>query len=90
MRTNIVNFHGADSFPQLSERVAVGVHASLWPELRKLWRDLARTQLTFWDVEDEEKDQSSKKDEDLRTICGSLAKFTRNLVAGVTENQARA
>ncbi|KAG6877145.1 hypothetical protein C0993_009938 [Termitomyces sp. T159_Od127] len=53
-------------------------------------RDLARAQLTFLDVEDEDTDQSSNKDEDLRMVCGSLAKFTRNLVAGVPENQVRA
>jgi len=55
--------------------------------LRKLWRDLARTQLTFWDVDDEENEGSSNKERDLRTVCGSLAKFTRNMVAGVPGNQ---
>ncbi|KAG6891267.1 hypothetical protein C0995_008519 [Termitomyces sp. Mi166 len=71
-------------------RAALGTHASLWTDLRKLWRDLTRAQLTFWDVDDEETNQLSNKDQDLRTVCGSLAKFTRNLVAGVPENQVRA
>ncbi|KAG6850778.1 hypothetical protein H0H93_008816 [Arthromyces matolae] len=70
-------------------RVALGSHASLWTDLRKLWRDLTRAQLTFWDVDDDEIG-ASNKDEDLRTVCGSLAKFTRNLVAGVPENQVKA
>ncbi|KAG6890971.1 hypothetical protein C0992_011730 [Termitomyces sp. T32_za158] len=95
-RASIIQFvttleHIAQALAQDKEvRVAVGAHTALWSDLRKLWRDLARVQLTFWDVEDEETDQSSNKDEDLRTVCGSLAKFTRNLVAGVPENQIRA
>ncbi|KAG6813819.1 hypothetical protein H0H92_006763 [Tricholoma furcatifolium] len=71
-------------------RVALGSHLSLWTDLRKLWQDLSRAQLTFWDVDDEENEGTSNKEHDLRTICGSLAKFTRNLVAGVPENQVKA
>ncbi|KAF8075063.1 spinocerebellar ataxia type 10 protein domain-containing protein [Lyophyllum atratum] len=74
----------------LETRVELGADASLWADLRKLWRDLARDQLTFWDADDEEEDGSSKKEKDLRTVCGCLAKFTRNLVAGVPDNQVRA
>ncbi|KAH0582940.1 Ataxin-10 [Termitomyces sp. J132] len=83
--------HIAQALAQDEEaRVTLGADASLWSDLGKLWRDLTRAQLTFWDVDDEETDLTSNKDEDLRTVCGSLAKFTRNLVAGVPENQARA
>ncbi|GLB41722.1 putative spinocerebellar ataxia type 10 protein domain containing protein [Lyophyllum shimeji] len=71
-------------------RVNLGANASLWTDLRKLWRDLTRAQLTFWDVDDEESEGSSNREKDLRTVCGSLAKFTRNLVAGVPDNQVRA
>ncbi|KAF4593301.1 hypothetical protein EYR38_009015 [Pleurotus pulmonarius] len=64
---------------------------SIWPNLRKLWRDLARAQLTFWDGdEDEGEDQQgneNRKQQDLRVLCTSLAKFTRNLVADVPSNQ---
>ncbi|KAF9462934.1 spinocerebellar ataxia type 10 protein domain-containing protein [Collybia nuda] len=75
------------------DRIRLGAIPFLWPDLRKLWRDLARTQLTFWDGDDSEgEDEGSSKDKqrDLRAICGSLAKFTRNLVAGVTTNQNHA
>ncbi|RDB23860.1 Ataxin-10 [Hypsizygus marmoreus] len=71
-------------------RLHFGLDPSLWADLRKLWRDLARTQLTFWDGDDEESDDSKSKEKHLRTVCASLAKFTRNLVAGVPENQTRA
>ncbi|KAG6910234.1 hypothetical protein DXG01_012369 [Tephrocybe rancida] len=67
-----------------------GADASLWGDLRKLWKDLTRAQLTFWDVDDDETEGASNREKDLRTVCGSLAKFTRNLVAGVPENQVRA
>ncbi|KAF9499413.1 hypothetical protein BDN71DRAFT_179860 [Pleurotus eryngii] len=64
---------------------------SIWPSLRKLWRDLARAQLTFWDGdEDEGEDEQGnekRKQQDLRVLCTSLAKFTRNLVADVPSNQ---
>ncbi|KAG6817541.1 hypothetical protein H0H87_007509 [Tephrocybe sp. NHM501043] len=71
-------------------RISLGADASLWTDLRKLWRDLTRAQLTFWDVDDDEAEGASNKENDLRTVCGSLAKFTRNIVAGVPENQVRA
>lgn len=67
---------------------------SIWPSLRKLWRDLARAQLTFWDGdEDEGEDEQGnekRKQQDLRILCTSLAKFTRNLVADVPSNQSMA
>lgn len=60
--------------------------------MRKLWRDLARAQFTFWDGDDSEGEggESQETGHDLRFMCGSLAKFTRNLVAGVPQNQTRA
>ncbi|KAF9054428.1 spinocerebellar ataxia type 10 protein domain-containing protein [Panaeolus papilionaceus] len=77
-------------------RVEAGQHQSLWPDLRKLWRDVARLQLSFWDNEDSEEEEeetteaSSQKDNVLRTLCFNLATFTRNLVAGVPHNQKQA
>ncbi|KAK0467260.1 spinocerebellar ataxia type 10 protein domain-containing protein [Desarmillaria tabescens] len=64
---------------------------AFWSCLRKLWRDLVRTQLTFWDGDDD--DQASTetlKHQNLRKFCQSLARLTRNLVAEVTENQTHA
>jgi len=72
-------------------RVHIGFVPSLWIDLRKLWRDLTRTQLTFWDGDDSEGEGGEEsKNKDLRMMCASLAKFTRNLVAGVPHNQTRA
>lgn len=80
-------------------RTEAGQILKLWPDLRKLWRDLALTQLSFWDnddSDDEEQDvneyglREEKETDVLRAMCGSLAKFTRNLVAGVPNNQLRA
>lgn len=76
-------------------RHQAGEDLKLWTDLRKLWRDLSRTQLSFWDVDDssdEEEEGEGEGDENdtLRAICTSLAKFTRNLVAGVPGNQFRA
>ncbi|SJL03760.1 uncharacterized protein ARMOST_07117 [Armillaria ostoyae] len=62
-----------------------------WSCLRKLWRDLVRAQLTFWDGDDD--DQASTetlKHQNLRNFCKSLARLTRNLVAGVSINQTHA
>ncbi|KAI3600513.1 ataxin-10-like protein [Moniliophthora roreri] len=68
---------------------------SLWSDIRKLWRDLVRAQLTFWDGDDDsdtEEIASSevKRNQSLSLLCVSLARFTRNLVAGVPQNQRRA
>ncbi|KAJ3517733.1 hypothetical protein NLJ89_g323 [Agrocybe chaxingu] len=77
-----------------SIRAQAGADLKLWPDLRKLWRDLARTQLSFWDTydsgdEDEDHDEN-EQDRGLCELCMNLAKFTRNLVAGVPANQLRA
>ncbi|TFK18978.1 hypothetical protein FA15DRAFT_674855 [Coprinopsis marcescibilis] len=71
-------------------RSATGADLALWPELRKLWRELARSQLTFWDNDDSEAEEASSNNHHLRTFCVALAKFTRNVVAGVPDNQSRA
>jgi ataxin-10 len=73
-------------------REYVGADPRLWPDLRKLWLSLARTQLTFWDNDDsdEEDEWRENQNDDLRSVCTGLAKFTRNLVAGVPQNQSRA
>jgi len=74
-------------------RQNLGGDRSLWTDLRKLWRDLARAQLTFWDSDDSEADEGTgerNKQAGLRTLCGSLGRFTRNLVASIAENQNRA
>ncbi|TFK39966.1 spinocerebellar ataxia type 10 protein domain-containing protein [Crucibulum laeve] len=74
-------------------RTVVGSEPAVWTDLRKLWRDLSRTQLTFWDGDDSENEEGvrhNNKQADLTTFCIALAKFTRNLVAGISENQNRA
>lgn len=73
-------------------REYVGADPRLWPDLRKLWLSLAGTQLTFWDNDDsdEEDERPENQNDDLRSVCTGLAKFTRNLVAGVPQNQSRA
>lgn len=73
-------------------RRQAGEDLKLWIDLRKLWRDLARTQLSFWDNDDSSGEEAEEDHENnaLRAICTKLAKFTRNLVAGVPENQLRA
>ncbi|PPQ62894.1 hypothetical protein CVT24_006292 [Panaeolus cyanescens] len=80
-------------------RAEAGQHASLWPDLRKLWRDVARLQLSFWDNDDSDEDEEEEEekrptkpteDNVLRTLCFNLATFTRNLVAGVPHNQKQA
>lgn len=70
----------------------IGADQALWADLRKLWKDLARSNLTFWDNDDEEEAEASLDQESryVRSLCQAAAKFTRNLVAGVPENQVRA
>lgn len=87
---------------QISERYRrqAGEDLKLWTDLRKLWRDLARTQLSFWDNDDssdeedgegeEEREGADPENDALRAVCAKLAKFTRNLVAEVPANQLRA
>jgi len=81
----------------VSSRTQAGDDLKLWADLRKLWRDLSRMQLSFWDNDDSEDEddggQTSRGNDQegsLRAVCMSLAKFTRNLVAGVPGNQLRA
>ena len=75
-------------------RIEAGANPQLWSDLRRLWRDVTRTQFSFWENDDSD-DEDEKSEEDgqgdfLRAMCSSLAKFTRNLVAGVPGNQSRA
>ncbi|KAK0202822.1 hypothetical protein DFS33DRAFT_1385184 [Desarmillaria ectypa] len=73
-------------------RIHVGTDKpAFWSCFHKLWRDLVRAQLTFWDGDDD--DQASTetlKHQNLRKFCLSLARLTRNLVAEVSENQTHA
>ncbi|KAF7370859.1 Ataxin-10-like protein [Mycena sanguinolenta] len=66
----------------------------LWADLRKLWRDLSRAQLTFWDNDDSDDETDSQaektRQQGLRTLCANLGRFTRNIVAGVPRNQKKA
>jgi len=77
-----------------SSRIHAGSDTALWTDLRKLWKELARVQLTFWDNDDDEEAETDgaaqEKENGVRTLCQATAKFTRNIVAGVPENQARA
>lgn len=72
----------------------MGENDALWTDLRKLWRDLSRAQLTFWDNDDSEDETDGEvekqKQSGLRTLSASLARFTRNLVADVPRNQVKA
>ncbi|KAJ7132123.1 spinocerebellar ataxia type 10 protein domain-containing protein [Mycena epipterygia] len=76
------------------QREQLGENDALWTDLRKLWRDLSRAQLTFWDNgdSDDEADGEAekKKQHGFRILSASLARFTRNLVAGVPRNQMKA
>lgn len=71
-----------------------GADLKLWVDLRKLWRDLTRMQLSFWDYDDSDDENGanggSSQETILRQLSMGLAKFTRNLVAGVPANQVRA
>ncbi|KAJ7050514.1 spinocerebellar ataxia type 10 protein domain-containing protein [Mycena amicta] len=75
-------------------RFRLGEDEILWSDLRKLWRDLSRAQLTFWDNDDSDDDEAveheKQKQYALRMLSASLARFTRNLVAGVPRNQSQA
>ncbi|KAF7309646.1 Ataxin-10-like protein [Mycena indigotica] len=75
-------------------RERLGEKELIWSDLRKLWHDLSRAQLTFWDNDDSDDetvaDQEKQKQSTLRLLSASLARFTRNLVAGVPRNQIEA
>ncbi|KAJ7880331.1 spinocerebellar ataxia type 10 protein domain-containing protein [Mycena olivaceomarginata] len=77
-----------------AQRERLGENDELWADLRKLWRDLSRAQLTFWDNEDsdDETDSPAEKtrQQGLRNLCANVARFTRNIVAGVPRNQKKA
>ncbi|KAJ7460628.1 spinocerebellar ataxia type 10 protein domain-containing protein [Mycena latifolia] len=77
-----------------SFRERLGENDALWTDLRKLWRDLSRAQLTFWENDDSDEETEgeieSKKQQGLKMLAVSLARFTRNLVAGVPHNQMKA
>lgn len=76
---------------KLQKRTELGSDPSLWPELRRLWKDLARAHLSFWDdSETDEAEDQSKRQLHLRNLSISVARFTRNLVAGVPDNQVQA
>lgn len=79
--------------PTSEFRKNLGADQALWVDLRKLWKDLARSKLTFWDNDDDEEEAEASLDQEsryVRSLCQAVAKFTRNLVAGVPENQVRA
>ena len=76
-------------------RASFGSNPSIYPTLRKLWRDLSHAQLTFWADEGDDEDgetfpEDSEQQRAVKGACLSLARFTRNLVAAVPENQNRA
>ncbi|KAF8196742.1 spinocerebellar ataxia type 10 protein domain-containing protein, partial [Mycena galopus ATCC 62051] len=75
-------------------RERLGENDALWADLRKLWRDLSRAQLTFWDNEDSDDETDSQaektRQQGLRALCANVARFTRNIVAGVPRNQKKA
>lgn len=56
---------------------------SIWPHLQRVWSMTASAH-TFNDDEDNERRSQ------LRKLCFSLSRFTRNLVAAVPENQKSA
>ncbi|KAJ3855487.1 spinocerebellar ataxia type 10 protein domain-containing protein [Lentinula lateritia] len=68
----------------------------VWTEIHKLWRDLVHAQLTFWDGDDSDDGDDAgsikerKKQHSRSSLCVSLARFMRNLVAGVSGNQIKA
>jgi ataxin-10 len=73
-------------------RKLIGADQTLWADLRRLWKDLARSKSTFWDNDDDEEADGSLDTQSryARALSQAVSKFTRNLVAGVPENQARA
>ncbi|KAJ7623465.1 spinocerebellar ataxia type 10 protein domain-containing protein [Roridomyces roridus] len=75
------------------EREQLGQNDTLWTDLRKLWHDLSRSQLSFWDNDDSDDETDGaidKRNSGLMLLAASLARFTRNLVADVPQNQLSA
>ncbi|KAJ3720947.1 spinocerebellar ataxia type 10 protein domain-containing protein [Lentinula raphanica] len=84
------------SYPSVAcNRIQFGA-GDVWTEIHKLWRDLAHAQLTFWDRDDSDDGEDAgsikerRKQHSLSLLCVSLARFIRNLVAGVPRNQIKA
>ncbi|KAJ7576878.1 spinocerebellar ataxia type 10 protein domain-containing protein [Mycena floridula] len=71
-------------------KLKIGSGDLIWQHLRKLWRDLVRAQLTFWDGDDDDGSAEKAKEQALKILCASLGRFTRNLVAGVPIHQQKA
>jgi len=67
---------------QLVCREQAGQINEIWPALQRLWRELARALLS---VSNDDNTESA-----LGVLIGSVAKFSRNLVAGVPSNQLKA
>jgi ataxin-10 len=72
-------------------RIAVGSDFTIWRPLGRLWKDLARAHSTFWETEESDGEENgTPKQLALATLCATVAKFTRNIVAGVPDNQSMA
>ncbi|KAF5362419.1 hypothetical protein D9756_002436 [Leucocoprinus leucothites] len=73
-------------------RIALGSDTAIWRPLEKVWKDLARAHFTFWEIDDSEGEESDETPHQatLATLCASVARFTRNLVAGIPDNQSSA
>ncbi|KAL1747910.1 spinocerebellar ataxia type 10 protein domain-containing protein [Schizophyllum fasciatum] len=73
-------------------RLGIGADPAVWPVLRTLWRRLSDAQTALLEARDEDEDGDGDDDEarHLRRATLSLARFTRNLVAAVPQNQDRA
>jgi len=67
---------------QIVCREQAGQINDIWPALQRLWRELARALLSVSNDDDTESA--------LSILTGSVAKFSRNLVAGVPSNQVKA
>ncbi|KAJ2919512.1 hypothetical protein MD484_g885, partial [Candolleomyces efflorescens] len=67
-------------------RKLAGADHALWLELRRLWKDLARFQLTFWDNEEDEdnEDTTVTLNSESRAVR-SLFTSNQNLVAALWE-----
>ncbi|KAK6992602.1 Ataxin-10-like protein [Favolaschia claudopus] len=79
-----------------TQRERLSDNEALWAGLRRVWRDLSRAQLTFWDNDDSDDDETDDsyteklRQQGLRNLCVNVARFTRNIVAGVPQNQSQA
>jgi len=80
------------------KRQEAGTDPKLWIGLRQLWRELVHSQLSHSSGNDDDISRGephiqNRNEEEytsaLRSFCIALAKFTRNIVAGVPENQLR-